>query len=83
VPVLFFWTGTHNDYHKPSDTADKINYEGEARIVSFVNNIIRDIDPERQRPTYAVAKERLAGPFDGLFGSISGRFRIMPNRMMV
>ena len=35
VPVLFFWTGTHNDYHKPSDTADKINYEGEARIVRF------------------------------------------------
>ncbi len=56
IPVLFFWTGTHDDYHKPSDTADKINYEGEARIVVFVARLIRDIDNNAQRPTYAVAK---------------------------
>ena len=56
VPVLFFWTGTHNDYHKPSDTADKINYEGEARIVAFVERIVRDIDKADQRPTYTLAK---------------------------
>ena len=56
VPVLFFWTGNHDDYHKPSDTADKINYEGEARIVSFVERIVRDIDKNDKRPTYTVAK---------------------------
>ncbi len=56
VPVLFFWTGTHNDYHKPSDTAEKINYEGEARIVSFVERIVRNIDKTDKRPTYTVAK---------------------------
>jgi hypothetical protein len=56
IPVLFFWTGTHDDYHKPSDTADKINYEGEARIVAFVERIIRDIDKSDKRPTYTVAK---------------------------
>jgi aminopeptidase YwaD len=61
VPVLFFWTGTHADYHKPSDTADKINYEGEARIVVFVNKIIRDIDQSDKRPTYAVAKSDSQG----------------------
>jgi peptidase M28-like protein/PDZ domain-containing protein len=61
VPVLFFWTGTHDDYHKPSDTAEKINYEGEARIVSFVHNIIRDIDQNEKRPTYAVAKSDSQG----------------------
>ena len=37
IPVLFFWTGTHEDYHKPSDTADKINYEDEARILGLVS----------------------------------------------
>ena len=68
VPVLFFWTGTHNDYHKPSDTADKINYEGEARIVSFVERIIRDLDKSDKRPTYAVAKSESQGR--------SGGFRI-------
>jgi hypothetical protein len=61
VPVLFFWTGTHDDYHKPSDTADKINYEGEARIVDFVDRIIRDIDKTDKRPTYTVAKSESQG----------------------
>src|SRR5688572_1505652 len=56
IPVLFFWTGTHADYHKPSDTAEKINYEGLARITSFVANIVRDIDKSDQRPTYKVAQ---------------------------
>jgi hypothetical protein len=65
VPVLFFWTGTHEDYHKPSDTADKINYEGEARIVSFVANVIRDIDKSDKRPTYTVAKSESQGRSTG------------------
>jgi Zn-dependent M28 family amino/carboxypeptidase len=56
VPVLFFWTGTHNDYHKPSDTFDKINYNDEARILSMVARIVRDIDSANQRLTYTTAK---------------------------
>lgn len=65
VPVLFFWTGNHEDYHKPSDTADKINYEGEARIVSFVARIVSDIDKADKRPTYAVAKSESQGRAGG------------------
>lgn len=65
VPVLFFWTGTHEDYHKPSDTADKINYGGEARIISFVANVVRDIDKSDKRPTYAVAKSESTGRSTG------------------
>lgn len=65
IPVLFFWTGTHSDYHKPSDTADKINYEGEARIVSFVASIVRDIDKSDKRPTYTVAKSESQGRASG------------------
>ncbi len=56
VPVLFFFTGTHNDYHKPSDTADKINYEGEATIIEYISNILHSIDQNPTRPTYTVAK---------------------------
>src|SRR4026209_1585460 len=56
IPVLFFWTGTHNDYHKPSDTFDKINYNDEARILSMVARIVRDIDSADQRLTYTTAK---------------------------
>ncbi|MEK6333884.1 MAG: M20/M25/M40 family metallo-hydrolase [Acidobacteriota bacterium] len=65
VPVLFFWTGTHEDYHKPSDSSDKINYQGEARVVSFAANIVRDIDKSDKRPTYTVAKSDSQGRSSG------------------
>lgn len=61
VPVLFFWTGTHEDYHKPSDTADKINYEGEARVLSLVLDVVRLIDHSEHRPSYTVAKSESTG----------------------
>ena len=65
IPVLFFWTGTHSDYHKPSDTAEKINYQGEARIVSFVARIVGDIEKSDKRPTYTVAKSESPGRSTG------------------
>jgi aminopeptidase YwaD len=61
VPVLFLWTGTHEDYHKPSDTADKINYEDEAHILSFVARIVESIDSNNARPVYTVAKSESQG----------------------
>ncbi len=56
VPVLFVWTGTHEDYHRPSDTADKINYEGLALVASFVRDVVRAIDDSGPRPTFTTAK---------------------------
>jgi Zn-dependent M28 family amino/carboxypeptidase len=56
VPVLFFFTGSHEDYHKPSDTADRINYDGEARVLEFVREIVYDLQDAERRPVYAVAK---------------------------
>jgi hypothetical protein len=61
VPVLFFFTGTHDDYHKPSDTAEKINYEDETRIISFVAGIVRSIDAGASRPVYTTAKSESQG----------------------
>lgn len=61
IPVLFFWTGTHPDYHKPSDTAEKINYHDEIRILAMVARIVRDVDASDKRPTYQVAKSPAAG----------------------
>lgn len=40
IPVLFFFTGTHSDYHKPSDDADKVNYAGQLLIVKYILDII-------------------------------------------
>jgi len=44
IPVLFFFTGTHADYHKPSDDIEKINFEGMNKIVHYAYDIIADID---------------------------------------
>ena len=41
VPVLFFFTGTHPQYHTPEDTVDLINAEGEAKVLQFVAECAR------------------------------------------
>ncbi|HLM55909.1 MAG TPA: M20/M25/M40 family metallo-hydrolase [Pyrinomonadaceae bacterium] len=56
VPVLFFFTGAHEDYHKPSDTADRINYEGLGRVLEFVREIVHGLQSRDARPTFAVAR---------------------------
>ena len=43
IPVLFFFTGTHSDYHKPSDDADKINAAGEETVLKYVYDITNQI----------------------------------------
>lgn len=44
IPVLFFFTGVHSDYHKPTDDADKINYSGELKVIRYVYNLIGAAD---------------------------------------
>ena len=46
VPVLAFFTGQHEDYHKPSDDPEKLNYEGMERISNYIINIISDLDDD-------------------------------------
>ena len=46
IPVLFFFTGLHTDYHKPTDDADKINYKGEQLIITHILNLIEWFDKE-------------------------------------
>mgnify|MGYP005850007315 CR=1 FL=1 len=43
IPVLFFFTGTHSDYHKPSDDEDKINYYGVKNIVDYVFRVANEV----------------------------------------
>ena len=40
VPVLHFFTGQHSDYHKPTDDADKINFQGLQEVVSYMYSLI-------------------------------------------
>lgn len=56
LPVLFFFTGAHEDYHKPSDDFEKINLEGETRVVEFVRQVALKIDDQAERPVFTKAK---------------------------
>jgi aminopeptidase YwaD len=56
VPVLFFFTGTHDDYHKPSDTADKINAEGLKQVAELVREIAVSVANEPQRIAFSKVK---------------------------
>ena len=46
IPVLFFFTGLHADYHRPSDDANKINYNGELMVIRFVYSVIEKNNKE-------------------------------------
>ncbi|MBT8245791.1 MAG: M28 family peptidase [Winogradskyella sp.] len=44
TPVLHFFTGQHEDYHKPSDDSEKLNYDGMNLISNYIFQIINDLD---------------------------------------
>ena len=69
VPVLFFHTGEHADYHKPTDTADRIDPDGMARVATLAAGIVERLGGEA-RPVYAkltppARRERVSGPAPG------------------
>ena len=52
VPTLNLFTGTHSDYHRPSDTADKLNYEGLSRIARFTGLVARRVAESDPAPEF-------------------------------
>lgn len=48
IPVLHFFTGQHDDYHKPGDDADKINAEGILQVASFIERIVLELDDDEK-----------------------------------
>lgn len=55
VPVLFYFTGLHSDYHKPSDDAEKINYNGQLNVVKHIYSVI---ESQNKAPKLAFVKTR-------------------------
>jgi aminopeptidase YwaD len=64
IPVLFFFTGLHTDYHKPSDDYDKINIEGELNIIKFIESLVKTTNTkgklafQKTRETTSMASTR-------------------------
>ena len=54
--MLHFFTGTHPDYHRPSDDADKLNVEGIARVAALLEPLIAETAANTERPAYVEVK---------------------------
>lgn len=63
IPVMFFSTGAHSDYHTPADSPDKINYEGIAELADFAEILALNLANRERKLTFTEAgpKERNTG----------------------
>ncbi len=61
IPVLFFFTGLHTDYHKPSDDADKINIEGEAKLVEYIYELVGELNTKGKLPFTKTKEPKMEG----------------------
>jgi aminopeptidase YwaD len=57
IPVLFYFTGLHQDYHRPTDDPQKINYNGEAIIVKHIVSLIEHTDKNPGKPEFTKTRE--------------------------
>ena len=72
IPVLFFFTGLHTDYHRPSDDADLVNYEGQTDVVRYIAETLDAADELEEIPFTRVqkAKEERVARFNVYVGTI-------------
>jgi aminopeptidase YwaD len=61
IPVLFFFTGLHSDYHKPTDDYDKINYLGELSVVNYIYSLIAKENKMNDRLVFTKTRETQNG----------------------
>jgi hypothetical protein len=59
IPVLFFFTGQHTDYHKPSDDAHLVNYPGATKVVNLIAEVIQNLD-KKPKLTFQETKNKTA-----------------------
>ncbi len=65
IPVLFFFSGLHSDYHKPGDTWDKINAAGGVEVLRMVAKVMDDLEAAPGRPAFVRVVEKQENPHGG------------------
>lgn len=79
IPVLFFHTGLHDQYHMPTDTWDTVNPEGAAQVIDLVHRVVRDLAVRPETLTYSgTAGEQNAAQNPGPMRGMRVRFGIAP-----
>ena len=56
IPVLHFFTGQHEDYHRPTDDEDKINYPGMIKVIRYIERLIDNLD-DKERLAFTKTKD--------------------------
>jgi hypothetical protein len=79
IPVLFFFSGLHSDYHKPSDTWEKINSDAAVRLLALVSDVIDQLAAAPGRPEFRVVKEETVGGVSGGGGGYGPYFGSIPD----
>ncbi len=69
IPVIFTFTGTHPDYHRPSDDTPLINFEGMARIANYAELLLLDVARRPSRPSFVKLKGTAPSPVSASRGS--------------
>lgn len=64
VPVLFFFSGTHRDYHRPTDTPEKINLDGMMKVAGMAEGLAQHFATVQDRPKYQVTSGGWTDPTD-------------------
>ncbi|MHC4971204.1 MAG: M28 family peptidase [Planctomycetota bacterium] len=72
MPVLFFFTGMHRDYHRPSDDPDKIDGDGMERVARLAARTAQDLAQLDERPRFQRADQGGAGPPRPILGISAG-----------
>jgi hypothetical protein len=73
IPVLFFFSGLHGDYHKPGDTWEKINAPSAASLLGFIATAIHRLTGDEPRPKYVRVVPPQSAHGSGAPGSGGGR----------
>ncbi|MCS7053097.1 MAG: M28 family peptidase [Ignavibacterium sp.] len=61
IPVLFFFTGTHSDYHRPSDDYEKINTEAQEKILKYIFEVAKNTINREDKPNYIAVERKDSG----------------------
>lgn len=78
IPVLFFWSGNHADYHRPTDDADKINYAGMEQVIELGESVLGTLTTMPREP-YDASSDAHGGPIAGGPGGSRVTLGVVPH----